>query len=101
MRSLKMNTNLASLNANLMGGVHIPAVRGRQGDRDMFQLSVKNTMLLRNFSADAEPVDPSDQKSQRSLDPKHAADIAKYILENQSDYVLGAVTYSIDVVDPE
>lgn len=84
-----------------IGGVHIPALRGRQGDREMYLLCVQNTMLLRNFSADAEPADPKDRKSQRSLDPKHADDIVTYITENTEDYVLGAVTYAIDVVDAD
>lgn len=87
------------MNVNIMGGVHIPALKGKQGDRDMYLLSVKNTMLLRNFSADAEPMDSSDKKSQRSLDPRHAGDIVTYMTENTEDYVLGAVTYAIDVVD--
>ena len=84
---------------NLQSGVMLPALKGKQGDREMYLLSVQNTMLLRNFSSDAEPADPSSQKSQRSLDPKHAGDIVKYMTENTQDYVLGAVTYAIDVVD--
>lgn len=88
-----------SMNTNLMGGVHIPALKGKQGDRDMYLLSVKNTMLLRNFSADAEPVDTGEKKAQRSLDPRHAGDIVTYMTENTEDYVLGAVTYAIDVID--
>ncbi|MFW6773199.1 DNA sulfur modification protein DndB [Nocardioides sp. CPCC 205120] len=83
----------------MVGGVHIPALKGRQGDRDMYLLSVKNTMLLRNFSAGAEPADTKDKKAQRSLDPRHAGDIVTYMVENTDDYVLGAVTYAIDVVD--
>jgi len=93
--------NVTTPNVHLMGGVHIPALQGRQGDRDMYLLSVKNTMLLRNFSADSEPVEAGDKKAQRSLDPRHANDIVTYINENTDDYVLGAVTYAIDVVDRE
>jgi len=91
--------NANQMNVGLMGGVHIPALKGRQGDRDMYLLSVKNTMLLRNFSAESEPVDTGEKKAQRSLDPNHAKDIVTYITENAEDYVLGAVTYAIDVVD--
>lgn len=87
------------MNANLIGGVHLPALKGKQGDREMYLLSVKNTMLLRNFSADAEPMDSKNHKAQRSLDPKHAGDIVTYMTENTEDYVLGAVTYAIDVID--
>lgn len=87
------------MNTNLMGGVHIPALKGKQGDRDMYLLSVKNTMLLRNFSAEAEPTESPDHRAQRSIDPRHAGDIVTYMEENAEDYVLGAVTYAIDVVD--
>lgn len=93
--------NIEQLNPNLIGGVHIPALKGRQGDRDMYLLSVRNTMLLRNFSAESEPMDSPDKKAQRQLDPRHAHDIVSYITENSDSYVLGAVTYAIDVVDPE
>ena len=71
----------ANVNMNLMSGVHIPALKGRQGDRDMYLLSVKNTMLLRNFSAEAEPTESKDHKAQRSLDPRHAGDIVTYMTE--------------------
>lgn len=94
-------TTTTTFNPALVGGVHLPALKGRQGDRDMYLVLVQNTMLLRNFAAEAEPMDDADHKSQRSLDPKHANDIVVYITENSSDYVLGAVTYSVDTVDPD
>lgn len=83
-----------------VGGVHLPALKGKQGDRDMYLLLVKNTMLLRNFSAEAEPSEDDEHRSQRQLDPRHASDIVVYITENPEDYILGAVTYAIDLVDP-
>lgn len=85
----------------LQPGIQIPAARGRQGDRDMYLLCVQNTMLLRNFSAEAEATVTADQRVQRALDPRHADDIVTYINENPEDYVLGAVTYAIDTVDPD
>ena len=94
-------TDNTAMDFDLEGGVRIPALKGRQGDRDMYLLSVRNTALLRNFSAESEPTDTNDQKSQRSLDPRHAGDIVTYMTENPQDYVLGAVTYAIDTVDPE
>lgn len=92
---------MSTTTQHLIGGVHIPALKGHQGDRDMYLLSVQNTMLLRNFSADSEPVATGEKKAQRSLDPRHAKDIVTYINENTQDYVLGAVTYAIDTVDPD
>ena len=82
-------------------GVRLPASRGRQGDRDMFLLCVPNAMLLRNFSAEAEPIETPDHRAQRQLDQRHVDDIVTYITENPEDYVLGAVTYAIDTIDAE
>src|SRR4051812_47463035 len=97
-RNSQMNTMDMS---TTVGGVHLPALRGKQGDREMYLLLVKNTMLLRNFSAESEPLAAPDQRSQRQLDPKHAKDIVIYITENMHDYVLGAVTYAVDTIDAE
>ena len=83
-----------------MQGIHIPAMRGRQGDRTMFLLLVTNNVLMRNFAAEAE-VDTTDGRVQRTLDRRHAGDIVTYITENASDYILGAMTYAVDNIDEE
>lgn len=81
-----------------MQGIHIPAMRGAQGDRTMFLLLVTNNVLMRNFAAEAE-VDTTDGRVQRTFDKRHAGDIVTYITENASDYVLGAMTYAVDNID--
>lgn len=83
-----------------MQGIHIPAMRGAQGDRTMFLLLVTNNVLLRNFAAEAE-IDSSDGRVQRTLDRRHASDIVTYITENASDYILGAMTYAVDSIVEE
>lgn len=77
-------------------GIHLYALKGRQGDRPMFLLLVTNNVLLRNFAAEAEIADP--QRVQRSLDKRHAGDIVDYIVNNPAEYLLGAMTYAIDTV---
>lgn len=81
-------------------GIHIPALKGRQGDRLMFLLLVTNNVLLRNFAAEAEVAD-GNHRVQRSLDKRHATDIVDYMVNNSSDYVLGAMTYATDMVDDD
>lgn len=81
-------------------GIHIEAIKGRQGDRQMFLLLVTNSVLLRNFAAEAEVADHG-QRVQRTLDKRHYQDIVTYLLENSGDYVLGAMTYATDMVDDE
>ena len=81
-------------------GIHIEALRGRQGDRQMFLLLVTNHVLLRNFAAEAEVTDHG-QAVQRTLDKRHYKDIVEYITENPADYILGAMTYATDLVGDE
>lgn len=81
-------------------GIHIEAIRGRQGDRQMFLLLVTNNVLLRNFAAEAEVSDGAE-RVQRTMDRRHYHDIVTYLTENLGDYVLGAMTYATDMVDDD
>jgi len=91
------DTTTATLNVANRPGTYVYALKGKQGDRQMYLLLVTNNMLLRNFAAEAEVADP--ERVQRSLDKRHAGDIVAYIVENPADYILGAMTYAIDNVD--
>lgn len=75
-------------------GTTLAAMRGKQGDRVFYVVLPDNRTLDKVFSAD---VEPHDDRSQRALNPKHAAAIAQYVLDNRSEYVLGAITYAVDV----
>lgn len=74
-------------------GLTVPALRGVQGDRTYYQCMVPNSVLNNFFPINMEP---EADKSQRTIDPKHAQDIADYLVENDESYVLGAITYSMD-----
>lgn len=74
-------------------GLTLPAVRGKQGDREFYLLSVPNAVLNNFFTVN---MDPPEEKSQRQLDPKHATDIKTYLLANRRDYVLPTVVYAVD-----
>ncbi|MER7608468.1 DNA sulfur modification protein DndB [Nocardioides sp. NPDC127503] len=93
---MNTDTNIVT-SAPPIQGIHIPAMRGKQGDRPMYLLLVTNRVLLRNFAAEAEIADQG-KKVQRTMDKRHASDIVTYITENTEDYILGAMTYAIDVV---
>ena len=74
-------------------GLSLPAARGHQGDRDYYIVSVPNAVLNNFFTVN---MDPPEEKSQRPLNPKHAKEIAEYILSNPSEYVLPTVVYAVD-----
>ncbi len=74
-------------------GLSVPALRGRQGDRVYYQCMVPNSVLNNFFPVNMEP---EVDRSQRTIDPKHAQEIADYLVENSDTYVLGAIVYSMD-----
>lgn len=78
---------------NTSYGLTVPALRGKQGDRTYYQCMVPNSVLNNFFPINMEP---ESDKSQRTIDPKHAAEIADYLIENGESYVLGAITYAMD-----
>ena len=75
-------------------GLSVPALRGHQGDRTYYQCMVPNSVLNNFFPINMEP---ESDKSQRTIDPKHAAEIADYLIENSESYVLGAIVYAMDM----
>lgn len=82
-----------SQNSTITQGMSLTALRGRQGERTFYQVLVPNGVLNNFFTVN---MDPPSEKSQRQLLPKHATDIANYILENPEEYVLGALIYAVD-----
>lgn len=76
-----------------MLGLSIPALRGEQGGRTFYQCMVQNSMLNTFFTVNMEP---ESDRSQRTLDPKHAREIAEYVVDNADGYLLGAITYAMD-----
>jgi DGQHR domain-containing protein len=74
-------------------GLALPALRGRQGSRVMYLVLPENNVLNTFFTTEMEP---QEDRSQRQLDPKHAREIGEYIIQNDGDYALGAITYAVD-----
>jgi len=77
----------------IIQGLTLAALRGKQGERTLYQVLVPNSVLNNFFTVN---MDPPEEKSQRQLDPKHARDIAEYISDNPEEYVLGALIYALD-----
>ena len=73
-------------------GLVIPAIRGKQGGRIFYSTNLPIAALRVYFGA----VEPALEKSQRPIVASHVKDIERYILDNQNEYVLGALTYSSD-----
>jgi DGQHR domain-containing protein len=76
-----------------MIGLSLPALRGTQGGRVFYQCMVQNSTLNNFFTVNMEP---EADRSQRTLDPKHAREIAEYVADNADGYLLGAITYAMD-----
>jgi DGQHR domain-containing protein len=74
-------------------GLALPALRGKQGSRVMYLVLPENNVLNTFFTTEMEP---QEDRSQRQLDPKHAREIGEYIVGNQDEYALGAITYAVD-----
>lgn len=74
-------------------GIRVPAIRGRQGNRIFYVTNLPNE-FLRNLFKD---VKPAAEQSQRPLDPRHSQAIREYIRQNREEYLLGALTYAMDL----
>lgn len=90
----------ATLNVPAKPGIHLYALKGQQAERQMYLLLVTNHELLRNFAAEAE-ISDGTERVQRDLDSRHARDIVNYIVDNPTEYLLGAMTYAIDTVSEQ
>lgn len=75
-------------------GFTLPAIRGRQGGRRLYL--VLPTLRVVNNTMSPE-MEPEMEKSQRSFDPAHSKGITQYMVQNPSDYVLGALQYAVDM----
>ena len=77
----------------LTQGVQMAALRGKQGNRTVYQVMVQNSVLNNWFTIN---FDPPSERSQRQLVERHATDISDYIVANPDEYVLGALIYAVD-----
>ncbi len=73
--------------------LELSAIRGNQGSRIFYVCNVSASILLMDRFHKAEP---AADRAQRVPSKTHCDDIRNYIVANQSDYVLGALTFALD-----
>ena len=69
------------------------AIKGIQGGRVFFSANIPISKLKNLFEED---LPDENERSQRDLDTRHSNAIARYILSNQSSYIIGALTFALD-----
>jgi DNA sulfur modification protein DndB len=72
-----------------------PAARGVQAGREFFVAQCPVRMLPKIFSFTDSDL-PVELRAQRTLNTGRVPEIARYIVENRSDYTFSAITASID-----
>jgi DNA sulfur modification protein DndB len=76
-------------------GYSFPAIRGIQAGREYYTSMVPMRLLPKLFTYDGEEL-PAELRAQRTLNRARIPEMARYLLENKSDYVFSAITASID-----
>lgn len=71
------------------------ALRGRQAGREYYAAMVPFGLLPKLFVFDDHDLNP-EFRAQRSLNRKRVPEIARYVLDHPTEYVLSALTASID-----
>lgn len=75
--------------------LQFPAVRGIQAGREYYVVMCPLKLVSRVFVFDDEEV-PADLRAQRVLNRARVPEIARYLVDNQEDYVLSSITACID-----
>ncbi len=86
---------MVRFNGSDVGAVAVPALRGRQAGRIMYILMPNLSALGAYFRREVE-ASPEDNV-QRTYQASRAVEIGEYIEDNPAEFVLGSLTYSIDV----
>src|SRR5437868_8510254 len=72
-----------------------PAIRGVQAGREYFVSMCPLRLISKIFLFDEDELTP-ELRAQRTLNRGRLPEIARYILENPTDYVFSALTASVD-----
>ena len=72
-----------------------PAVKGVQAGREFYTAQVQLKYLVRLFTFADENL-PAELRAQRKVNESHAKDISNYVAKNRFDYVLPAITASVN-----
>ena len=84
--------NLADLDFK----VSFPAIRGIQAKREYYLVMCPIRYVTRLFSFDEKGEVPAKMRAQRVLNQSRVPEIARYIIENNDNYCLSAITASVD-----
>ncbi len=74
----------------------LAAVRGRMGDRDYYVVMFPLGLVPRYFKFQDWSEMPPELRAQRQLAEKRVPEIARYILDHESDWVFSSLTASVD-----
>ncbi len=72
-----------------------PAVKGIQAGREFYTAQVQLKYFVRLFTFADENL-PAELRAQRKVNESHARDICDYVAKNRFDYVLPAITASVN-----
>jgi len=72
-----------------------PALRGRQANSDFYVAMCPMGLIPKIFRFDDEEV-PPELRAQRVLNRNRVPEIAQYLVENRSSYIVSALTASVD-----
>lgn len=72
-----------------------PAVKGTQAGRDFYIAMCPMNLIPRLFVFDEEEI-PPELRAQRTLNKGRVPEIARYLTENKENYVVSALTASVD-----
>ena len=79
-----------------IGFIHsFPALRGEQGGREFFAVMCPMCLIPKIFVFNEEEV-PPELRAQRTLNKLRVPDVAKYLVDNPEDYIVSALTASVD-----
>ena len=92
---VKRQTPAKPLSAETQFGYTFPAIRGIQAKREYYVSMCPVRLIPRIFLFNSEEL-PPDLRAQRRLNRARLPDITNYIVQNPENYVLSAITASID-----
>lgn len=72
-----------------------PALRGMQGGRACYTIMCPLRLIPRMFHYDDSDL-PAEERAQRAINPARIPEIADYLMQNADNYILPAITASLD-----
>src|SRR5690554_5825031 len=72
-----------------------PALRGMQGGRACYTIMCPLRLIPRLFHYDDSGL-PAEERAQRAINPARIPEIADYLMQNADNYILPAITASLD-----